>query len=170
MMLAMTGPCEGSGYEALAAAGVAVAAVHEAVDIYLGQLILCGHLEELVEVCQGAVDSAVGAQSEEVQGPAAACHIVVCCFDFLVFQKFVLAAGHVDLDQILINDAARADVEMSHLGVAHLSGGKTHVLTAGFQKRYGVLCPELVEIGGSLSVDGVGAVMLALAPAVEDHK
>ena len=157
-------------YEALAAAGVAVAAVHEAVDIYLGQLILCGHLEELVEVCQGAVDSAVGAQSEEVQGPAAGGHIVVCCFDFLVFQKFVLAAGHVDLDQVLINDAARADVEVSHLGVAHLSGGKTHVLTAGFQKRYGVLCPELVEIGSSLSVDGVGAVMPALAPAVEDHK
>ena len=112
----------------------------------------------------------MGAQSEEVQGPAAGCHIVVCCFDFLVFQKFVLAAGHVDLDQVLINDAARADVEVSHLGVAHLAGGKTHVLTAGFQKRYGVLCPELVEIGSSLSVDGVGAVMPALAPAVEDHK
>ena len=82
----------------------------------------------------------------------------------------MLGAGAIDLYQVLIYDAACTDVEVSYLRVAHLALRETYVLAAGFQKRYGVFGPELVEIGSSLCVNGVGAVMLSLAPAVEDHK
>ena len=82
----------------------------------------------------------------------------------------MLSAGSVYLDQVLIYDAACTDVEVSYLRVAHLALRQPHILSAGFKKRYGILRPEPVQIGSALGIDGVGAVMLSLAPTVENHQ
>ena len=53
--------------------------------------------------------------------------------NLLVLQDVAALAGLVDLHQVLVNYAAGADVEVSHLRVTHLSVGQTYVLTASVE-------------------------------------
>ena len=66
-----------------------------------------------------------------MQGFAALFNVVINSCDFLVLKKLVCSAGAVDLHQILVDDAAAADVEVTYLRVAHLAVGQTHVFAAG---------------------------------------
>jgi len=55
--------------------------------------------------------------------------------------------GHVDHTQIHRHDAARADVHVADLGVAHLTLGQTHIGPVGDEARMRAVCPEPVEVG-----------------------
>lgn len=86
--------------------------------------------------------SAVGGKAHQVQFLAAGLHIVIYGFDLLVLEELVVACGHIDLDQVLVDDAACAEVHMADLGVAHLSVRKADVLAAGLEMAVRILCPE----------------------------
>ena len=78
---------------------------------------------------QAGVHAAVGAEAHEMELAAAGLHIVVGGTYLLVVEELVVAASHVDLHEVLIDHAAGAEVHVSHLGVAHLSIGKPHILS-----------------------------------------
>ena len=82
----------------------------------------------------------------------------------------MVAAGHVDLHEVLIYYPSCTEVEVSHFGVAHLSVRKADILSAGLKVAERIFFPEGLDVGSPLRVDGVCPVMLALAPAVEDHQ
>ena len=64
-------------HKAEAAAGVRVTAVHEGVHIHFVQAFFLGNAEELVHMVQGAVHTAMGGKSHQVQLLAALFHIII---------------------------------------------------------------------------------------------
>ena len=120
--------------EALAALGVGITTVHEAVDEgAFADAIFLGDVAELEEVFQRRVYATVGGQTHEVDTFAVLLGVGEGGNDFLVLQDAAVGTGAVDFYQILVNDASGADIEVSHFGVAHLSVGQAHVLTAGLE-------------------------------------
>ena len=156
-------------HKALAAAGVAVAAVHQAVYEYIFETLLLGNGQEFIEMIQRGVYSAVAREAHEVQCLAALFDIIICCSYLLVGQKLMLAACHIYLDQVLIYYAAAADVEVAHLAVAHLAVGQTHVFAAGAKVRERIFGPQGVDVRLSLGVYCVAVVFFAFAPAIQNH-
>ena len=156
--------------EAQTTAGVRVAAVHEGVDIDFVQTFLFGHAQEFVHMIQGAVNAAVGGEAHQVQLLAAGLHIFVGGLDLLILEELVLTAGDVDLHQVLVHHAACTQVHVAHFGVTHLAIGKADVFAAGLQVAVGIFLPQRVDIGRALGPDGVGIVVAAFTPAVQNHK
>ncbi len=157
-------------HESQAAVRVCVTAVHEGVDIHFVQSFFLGYAQEFVHVVQGAVHAAVGGKAHQMQLFAALLHIVIGCLYLFVFQQFVLTAGDIDLHQVLIHHAAGAQVHVAYLGVAHLAVRKAYIFPAGLQVRGRVFGAEGVNVGGTLGPDGVGVVVTAFAPAVQNHQ
>ena len=73
----------------------------------------------------------------------------------------------VDARQILHHQPARADVEMSDLGIPHLPRGQTDLLARRAQEGVWTACPQPVERGRVRLPDGVVGRIVAPAPAVE---
>ena len=120
--------------ESLAATRVGVASVHETVDEHLVfQAVFLADFYEFEQMVEGGVDAAGGRQPHEMELLAALFGVAVGRNDALVLQDGAVGTGAVDLDKVLIDHAARADVEVSHLGVAHLAVGQAHVFTAGLK-------------------------------------
>jgi len=96
--------------------------------------------------------------------------IAVCSNDSLVLENVATLAGLVDLHQILIYHASGTDVEMSHLGVAHLPVGQSDILAAGVQLCVCACRVEIIEVRRRRVEDYVTLTMLAISPSVEDHQ
>ena len=75
-------------------------------------------------MCDMAVDAAVRQEPPQVQLFAGALGVLHCLQQGGIFKEVSVLNGFGDLGQILIDDAPRAHVEVSDLGIAHLSVGK----------------------------------------------
>ena len=122
--------------EALARAGVGVATVHVAVyeDLVL-QTVGLADFDELEQVVEAGAYAAVRAEAHQVELLALLLGIAVGSLYLRVLHDAAVLAGAVDLHQVLVDDAAGADVEVAHLGVTHLSVGQTDILARGCQLR-----------------------------------
>ena len=158
------------GDEALAAARVGVAAVHEGVNEDLVEPLLRSHAEELIHVVEGGVHATVGGQAHQVKFLPAGFHVVENGGNLRVLQQFVLAACDVDLNQVLVHHAAGTQVHVPHFGVAHLPVGQADVFAASLQVAHRIVCPQGVDVRRTLGPDGVGIVVAAFSPAVENHQ
>ena len=158
------------GHEACAAARVGVTAVHEAVYIYILEAVFLGHIEELEIMLEGAVDSAAGAEAEKVELLSALLYVVIYTLNLGPVQKLVLAAGLVDLHKVLIYNSSGTEIHMADLRVSHLSVRKSDIFSASLEMAHRIFGAECVNEWCALSVDGIGVVVLALSPAVENHK
>ena len=125
--------------------------------------------EEFVEVIKGRVHAAVAAKAEEMKFFATALDIVISGGYLLVLQELVLAAGDVDLHQVLVNDAACTEVHVSYFGISHLSVRKTDILSAGVEVGIRIFCPQGVDEGLTLSVNRIAVVVATFAPTVKNH-
>ena len=90
--------------------------------------------------------------------------------DLRIYGDRSVAAGAVDLHEVLINDAAGADIEVSHLRIAHLSVGQADVLAVGAQFGMGVFFGHGRNVFGMHGRNDVRLIVTAVSPAVEDHK
>src|SRR5262249_29903234 len=70
--------------------------------------------------------------------------------------------------QVLEEDPSRADREMTHLRVPHLSGREPDRLPRRLQGRVRVVGPDAVEHRGLGQVDGVARTRRCAAQTVED--
>ena len=157
-------------HETQTAARIRVAAIHEGVDIDLFQAFILGHPQELIHVVQAAVHAAVGGEAHQVEFLAALFHIVVGGLDLRILQKFVLPAGDVDLHQVLIHYASGAQVHVTYLGITHLAVRQADIFPAGLQMAEGILFPQGVDVGRSLGPYGIGVVVEAFSPTVQNHQ
>ena len=71
----------------------------------------------------------IGDQAHEVDLFAVLLRIRESALHLRVLHDRTIFAGHVDLHQILVNDATRTDIQVTHLGVTHLSVRQTDELT-----------------------------------------
>ena len=78
--------------------------------------------------------------------------------------------------KVLVNDAARAEVEVADLGVAHLPGGQPHILAAGAERAGGIGGLQVVVERGLGKHGGIGVAFGVFgrigidAPAVADDE
>ena len=75
-----------------------------------------------------------------------------------------------DAGQLLIDDAARADVEVADLAVAHLAVGQAHVHAAGADLGMRIAGHERIQPGRALLIDRIALMSGIDAEAVHDDK
>ena len=80
------------------------------------------------------------------------------------------ATARIDAEQVLIDDAAGPDVEVTHLVVAHLPFGQANVLTVGGERGVGVDRQQAIKARRGGHMHGVVTVGAADSPAVEDDE
>ena len=159
------------GDEALAAVRVGIAAVHEAVHVgALRNAVLAGDVTEFEEVLERRVYAAVRGQAHEVHADALRLGIFESLDDLGIPEDRVVAAGAVDLHEVLVDHTAGADIEVAHLRVAHLSVGQADVLAVGAQFGMGVLFGHGRDVCGMYGRNDIGLVVMAVAPAIENHQ
>ena len=156
--------------ETLAAVRVGIAAVHEAVYIGMLDAVGLGDVAEFVEVVDRRVHAAVRHETHEVHVHALRLGVLESRLHLRVLHDRTVLAGAVDLHQILIDHAARTDIEVSHLGVAHLPVGQPHVLAVGMQLRMRILFGHRRNICGMDGRNDVTLGSVADAPTVQNHK
>ncbi len=139
-----------------------VAAVGERVDPGL----LGSEAEERSQVLDVRVDAAVGDESEQVHVPTA---LERRAEDRALVEGPVLDRL-VHPHQVLVEDPARTDRQVAHLGVAHLARGQADGLAGRLQRGVRVLGPQPVEDGGLGEVDRVARAGRRAAPPVEDDE
>ena len=84
-----------------------------------------------------AVHAAVGNQAEEMQALALLAAWAKAFFSTLFLRQRVFLDGLVDAGQVLVNDAAGAEVEVADLAVAHLAVGQADIHAAGADVAHG---------------------------------
>ena len=110
-----------------AGGGGHVTPVQEAVDEDPAQALALGHLQDGKDVGDVAVDAAVGQQPHHMEGGAVLSAVVHGLQIGGVFEEVAVGDGLGDAGQVLEDHAARADVGVAHLAVAHLAVGQAHV-------------------------------------------
>ena len=106
-----------------------------------------------------AVHAAVRRKPHQVKSGVILFYVVYSDFERLVFEKFARFNRVVYERNILIHNSARAEVEMPHLAVAHLTCGKSHGFAARFDLSVRILFHYGVEIGSARLGYGVAALI-----------
>ena len=87
-----------------------------------------------------------------------------------VVEERAVGDGPVDAGQVLVDDAPRAQGQMTHLGVAHDARRQTHGLAARLQKHVRILAPQRIPYRRVGQRDGVARAGGRVAPPVEDDE
>ena len=163
--------CLEVGDESLTALGVGVAAVHEAVNEgTVFHTVFLGNVHKAEDVVEARVHAAGGGETHEVYSLSVVAGVGICIDDFRVLEDAAVGAGAVDLHEVLVYDAAGTDVEVSHLGVTHLTVGESDVFAAGLKGGMRIVRVEIVEVGCRGLEDDVALALVADSPTVENHK
>ena len=147
-----------------------VTAVHEAVEANLAQTVAACQLEQREHMVNVGMHTAVRQQAENVQGGIEPLALVDCAHQGRVLEEISVLDGLGDAGQLLIYDAACADVGVANLGVAHLAVRQTNVQTGCADIGERVLGEDLIEIRLFSRLDGVALGLLAVAEAVHDDE
>ncbi len=156
--------------EALAAARVGVAAVHEAVEVDLAQAVVPGYVAECEDVVERGVHAAGGCEAHEVHGLSGGGAVLECALHFGVVVDGAALDGFVDFHEVLIYDASGTDVEVTYFRVAHLSVRQTDVFAACLELGVRIGLEQIVVVGVRSAVYGVCVVVGTDAPTVENHE
>src|SRR6185369_4963558 len=108
-----------------------VAPVEERVPHDAVEAAALGRLTHGVGVFQRGVDVARAGQPHEVQRPARALGGVDRLADDRVRVESAVLDAEVDADDVLVDDAPGAQVQVADLAVAHLSVGQADVVAGG---------------------------------------
>ena len=127
-------------------------------------------LEQRLQVVEVRVDAALRDEAEQVDGAAALPRPLERSQERWVLVEGAVADGGVHALQILEEDPAGADRQVTDLGVAHLSGRQADRLAGGRERRVRVFAPEPVEDGRARQLDGVAGTGWRAAPPVEDDE
>ena len=150
--------------------GRGVASVGERVDEQPRHLPPPRHLDQRGQMPEMAVHAPPRDQAQQVQGASAAGAAIHGRGQRRVREEVALADAPVDAGQVLIDHAARAEVHVADLGVAHLARRQADRFAAGHERRVRVALQELGVRGRAAQRDRVVAAFGAQAPAVEDDE
>ena len=127
-------------------------------------------LNERIQMLVAGMHAAIGEQAHEMQcGTRCLCRLDGIV-DHGVIADGAGAASHVDARELLMHHTAGADVEMPHLGVAHLTVWKAHGLSRGFKLGVRAGFEQLVEHRRGCQRHGVARTRWRQAQAVHDDQ
>ena len=116
------------------------------------------------------VHTAARDETEQMDGTAALACATERTDQCRVREQRAVADRRVYPDQVLQEDAARADREMADLGVAHLALWQPDCSARRGDLRVRIALPEPVEDRCVCELDRVPRARWSNAPAVEDHE
>jgi hypothetical protein len=134
------------------------------------ELLTPGELEEGEEVPFVGVDASVGKKTQQVQSAAAPAHSGAQGDEGGIPVEAPIPDREIDAKDVLRDHAARAEVQVPDLGIAHLSGGKPHVLAGGGESRRGEISKKPVVARGAGERDRISVLVRADAPSVADDE
>ena len=117
-----------------------------------------------------AVHAAVGQQAEDVHRLAGAYRLIDRATDGRIVEELAVANGLGHPGEVLVHDAAGAEVHMADLGVAHLPVRQAHVHAAAGDQTMGLGGAQVIVHRRVGSVDGVVLGAVAVAEAIEDDQ
>ena len=123
-------------------------------------------LDEGAEVLEARMHAAVGHQAEQVHALGAGQRLS----QHLVPRQRAVGHGVIDSREVLTHHGPRPEVEVPHLGVAHLAVGQADGAAAGGQLRMRVALPQLVEHRGVGQRDRVARPGRREPPTVQDDQ
>ena len=132
--------------------------------------MLGSHLDQGLDVVHVGVNAARAHKAHEVKGLSLSLDIVHSLDENLVLGDGAVLDGIVDARKLLEHDATGTDVEVTHLGVAHLAVGKAHVLARSTERGVRILLVQAIKEGRLGSGDGVLAISRSQAAAVHDNQ
>src|SRR2546425_2457255 len=98
--------------------------------------MLFGHAQQGVEVFLVGMDAAVAQQAQEMDSrlptPLHELH------EKRLLEEVAAQDGGVDARDFLVDDSARADVQVADFGISHEAVGKSHALARSMDQRPGV--------------------------------
>ena len=153
---------------------VGVAAVHDGVDVDILHAGFGSNLHQADEVVDVGVHTAIGHKAHEVQ--AAAGSLGIGIHDDGILSQGTIVDSVRDAAEVLEHHAAGTQIQVAHLGVAHLPIRQTHVLAGGPQHHVRAGGQQFVgerSLGENGSIAGLIGGFRALriaAPAVADDK
>ena len=154
----------------LSACGRNVPAVHKAVNVNFFKSVAFCHVDKGEKVLNVAVNAAVGQKPHKMQSAAALLGVLHGGNEGGIFEKFTIVNGLCDARQRLIDNSARADIGMPHLGISHLPLRQTHVHSGGADNRHGALRLNSVKVRHFCGANGVAVVAFAVPEPVKYHQ
>ena len=147
-----------------------VAAVQEGVHGDVGHAFAAGQFDHGEQVVFVAVHAARRQQAEQVQGAGGGPGGAAGGHELGVFEEAAVFDGGVHAREVLVDDAAGADVHVAHFGIAHLAVRQAHVLAFGVHQGVRAVGQQAAPVGQPGLGQGVVGGVLAVAPAVEDEQ
>ncbi len=84
-----------------------------------------------------------------------------------LLRKFARLDGAIDSRVVLVNHAARTNIQMADFGVAHLAARQTDRTFRSIDGRVREFVPQPIPVGFGRAADGVVVRRIATADAVE---
>ena len=139
-------------------------------DVDLRGAQVLGQVEQAEEVLDVAVHAAGALQAHEVNRLARVDGLLHVANEHVVLLHGAVEDGLGDQGQLLIDDAARADVGVADLAVAHLAVGQADRHAGGVDERVRAAGKQRVKVRLVGHGDGVALGGLRHAVAVHDAK
>ena len=114
-------------------------------DVDLGDALLLRHLEQRVEVTLVAVHAARGDEAHEMNRAALFLGVLHDGDERLVLEEIAVLDVARDARELLVDEAARADVRVADLRVAHLAVRQADELAGCLEVTGVIVCEEAVE-------------------------
>ena len=147
-----------------------ITSVEERMQIYTLEALTLAELKDGVQMCIVAVYTAVGKKSPEMQVGIVLLAVLDGCQKLFIFIELAVPDQLADQCQILINDPSGSDIHMSHLGISHLSVGKSYGHAGCEARDKGALSHQLVDIRGLCHVYGICFLVIGQSETIQDHK
>ena len=132
---------------------------------YLVQPVALSKLNECIEVAKHAVNATIGTKPHQMECTVVNLAVLYCVQKLGLVEKVTVTNRLVYSGKLLIDDSSCTYVEVSDLGVSHLSLGKTHSQCRGVYKRMWVFVEKATDkwsAGGNNSV-AVGLISVSKA-------
>src|SRR6266702_5358318 len=116
------------------------------------------------------VHATIRYQAEKMKLSSISSHVLHGIEQYRMFEEFAVLNHQLDTRRIHVNDAPRADVQMSNFAIAHLIVRQADVLAAGMNQSVGIFAQESVVSGLAGKGNRVGFGFSAVSPAIEDDE
>src|SRR5690242_20556108 len=108
-------------------------------DIYVIESFLLADIDDGHQVVDMAVYAPIADQTQQMQGFALGPGATDGVQQYLVFGKRAVPDAYVDTLQLLIDDPAGTEVQVSYFRIAHLAFRQAYCFSAGDQRCIGIL-------------------------------
>lgn len=148
------------------AGGRHVTAIQEGMDEHPLQAVLLGHPEQGIKVLRVAVHAARGNQPHEVQSPPCLLRMLHDRQQSGVGEKLPRSDGLGNAHYILVDNAPSPDIEVTHIGVPHLTVHQPHAAAGSREHIPGRAAVQPVHRGGAGCLDCIAFHMFTEAEAI----